>query len=79
VGGPLFLEVPLTDGLHYHTEVIFMAKYVVSMLFITIIAIFLTSGCYSGKGPLLVIGDTQGSSSSADDDSNTSTTDKDSK
>jgi hypothetical protein len=79
VGSPLFLEVSLTDGLHYHTEVIFMAKYVVSMLFITIIAIFLTSGCYSGKGPLVVIGDTKGNSSSADDDSNTSTKDKDSK
>lgn len=72
------MVVPLTDGRHYYTEVT-MAKYVLSMLFITIIAIFLASGCYSGKGPLLVIGDTQGSSSSEDDDSDTSTSDTDSK
>jgi len=51
-----------------------MAKYVLPMLFMVVIAIFLTSGCYSAKEPLVVIGDMPGSGSSANDDSNTSTT-----
>lgn len=49
-----------------------MAKYVLPMLFMAVIAIFLTSGCYSAKEPLVVIGDLPGSSS-ASDDSSTST------
>jgi peptidoglycan hydrolase CwlO-like protein len=51
-----------------------MAKYVVPMSFMVVIAIFLTSGCYSAKEPLVVIGDLPGSNSSANDGSNTSGT-----
>jgi peptidoglycan hydrolase CwlO-like protein len=73
MGNCLVLGLTLTDDRHYHTEVA-MAKYVLPVLFMVVIAVVLTSGCYSAKEPLVVIGDLPGSNSSANDDSNTSGT-----